>query len=769
MNPRLDHQGCLEAASYCRYGSQTLLRLLPTLESQAESIKKGEDVEYVHKTRVASRRIRAALPLFKSCFPKKNFRKWLKQIKRVTRFLGEARDLDVQIIFTQDYLKTHSTSKASGNVKFLLEDLTNRRANVQAIVPIELEKLKTLGILEEITRFCTQALAELSNEPFYSQAVLQEAYWHISTKIDEFLAMEYCVHKEDDVLNHHKMRIRAKWLRYTMEAFSSLYTRTLSNEIKLIKRFQDILGEMHDCDVWIEFLPKPDAQITVEHNTEDKTLSEFLEFVKQRRRALYGDFVQLWDQKKTKDAFEQIRRNVGMGLVSAETTVRQALQNTQARIGVLADVHGNLQALKAVFQNAEQRGISIFLNAGDLTGFGAFPNEVIQLLNTKKTLSVIGNFDLEVLGKAKKGNDERKLALKYARKELGKPCKKYLKSLPNEITLETADKKLLVVHGSPVAIDEHIYKDTPSEKLAELGEVAQTEVVIVGHSHEQFLREANGVSFINPGSVGRPYDGNPKAAYAIVAFNPLAVEFIRVDYDVKAAASALRHKKLPESFAQMLLRGLSLDTINEEDQVRNREMEANCQKMEKTSTRLAEKYLENTNHPGHVRSIALKIFDDIENLHHLGKRERCWLDCAALLHDIGLSMGTNNHNKNSLKLILDDAEMPFSSEEKRIIGSIARYHRKGGPKENHYNLACLGKEIKLKIKILSSILRVADALDFTHQSIVDQVIAKAGPKKINIECVINANPTEEKQVVDKKKDLLEEVFEKKLVLTWKKK
>ena len=129
----------------------------------------------------------------------------------------------------------------------------------------------------------------------------------------------------------------------------------------------------------------------------------------------------------------------------------------------------------------------------------------------------------------------------------------------------------------------------------------------------------------------------------------------------------------------------------------------------------------------------------------------------------------NKHHKASLELILDDTEMPFSSEQRRIIGSIARYHRRGGPKNNHYNLACLDKETKQKIAVLSSILRVADALDYTHQSIVSQVIAKDEANSISIECVVNADPIEEQQAVDKKKDLLEEVFAKKLVLTWKKK
>jgi exopolyphosphatase/pppGpp-phosphohydrolase len=164
----------------------------------------------------------------------------------------------------------------------------------------------------------------------------------------------------------------------------------------------------------------------------------------------------------------------------------------------------------------------------------------------------------------------------------------------------------------------------------------------------------------------------------------------------------------------------------------------------------------------------LKIFDGLKDLHHLGEPKRCWLECAAILHDIGLSVDTNSHNKNSLKLILDDTQMPFSSVDRRIIGSIARYHRKGFPKEKHYNLAGLSKETKLEVKILSSILRVADGLDFTHQSIVDSIKVNVDSKIISIECEIHSNPSSEEQATNKKKGLLEKVFGRKLVLTWRK-
>ena len=233
------------------------------------------------------------------------------------------------------------------------------------------------------------------------------------------------------------------------------------------------------------------------------------------------------------------------------------------------------------FEDAEGRGVKIFLNAGDSIGFGPYPNEVIEMLCEKNVLSIVGNYDLEVIEGKAKAKGEKKIALKFARKELAKSCESYLHSLPRELRLEVAGKKLFVTHGSPQSIEEHIYHDTPVEQLKTLAEAAKADVIIVGHSHDQFWRQANGFSFVNPGSVGRPGDGNPQTAYAILSFNPFNVELIRLDYDVKAAADALRKKGLPESFAQMLLRGVSLDTIMEEDDAKRTPWFKTAKKLQK--------------------------------------------------------------------------------------------------------------------------------------------------------------------------------------------
>ena len=125
------------------------------------------------------------------------------------------------------------------------------------------------------------------------------------------------------------------------------------------------------------------------------------------------------------------------------------------------------------------------------------------------------------------------------------------------------------------------------------------------------------------------------------------------------------------------------------------------------------------------------------------------------------------HHKKSAKLILNDIQMPFTSQERRIIASIARYHRKGLPKQNHYNLATLDRATVHKVKVLASLLRVADSLDYSHQSIVEILNIKSGTKKITVECLSESKSPLEEQAFNKKKDLFEKVFAKKMVLIWK--
>jgi CHAD domain-containing protein len=252
MNAIINGQTCQSDRSYCTFGAQALLKLLSVFENQIDGVIKSDDIEYVHKTRVTSRRLRAALPLFKECLPRKKFTEWLCEIKKVTRLLGDARDLDVQIVFVEQYMNKLDSAAEKAGVALLLNAHKDHRKSIQPTIICGLEKLKSTDVLENLGKLCEKTNTERSNLDFDPQKVLEKSHWHISFKLDDFLALENWVHLENEVLKHHEMRIHAKKLRYTMESFASLYKNNLAEEIETIKAFQDVLGEMHDCDFWIQ-------------------------------------------------------------------------------------------------------------------------------------------------------------------------------------------------------------------------------------------------------------------------------------------------------------------------------------------------------------------------------------------------------------------------------------------------------------------------------------------------------------------------------------
>lgn len=171
--------------------------------------------------------------------------------------------------------------------------------------------------------------------------------------------------------------------------------------------------------------------------------------------------------------------------------------------------------------------------------------------------------------------------------------------------------------------------------------------------------------------------------------------------------------------------------------------------------------------PGHVAQVAIlahTLFEETSHLHSLGQEEKFWLVAAALLHDVGwaLTPDGSKHHKYSLQYILEYPWTCFSAREKSIIANVARYHRKALPDESHPHFHPLGKKDKKTVETLSSLLRLADALDRTHLQIVRDV--KLIFKKDEIHLMINAQspPEAELNAIERKKDLFELVFKSKL-------
>jgi putative phosphoesterase len=248
------------------------------------------------------------------------------------------------------------------------------------------------------------------------------------------------------------------------------------------------------------------------------------------------------------------------------------------QVALIGDIHANLPALEAVLAHIQEQGIEKMWNVGDFVGYGAFPDEVVQLFRTgqglpdEDGLNIVGNYDLRVLQFKQKKEKWRKkkapekyLAFEFAYEHLSKKNRKYLRFLSQQIRVKINGRRVLLVHGSPESNEEHLTPDTPQKRLRELAEKAKADVIVCGHSHLPFVRDVDGVWFINTGSVGRPDDGDPRACYAVAQIDSkqVLVQHHRVEYDVDRAVAAIHEHDLPEAFAQMILQGRDLDTVLE--------------------------------------------------------------------------------------------------------------------------------------------------------------------------------------------------------------
>lgn len=240
------------------------------------------------------------------------------------------------------------------------------------------------------------------------------------------------------------------------------------------------------------------------------------------------------------------------------------------KIATLGDIHANLPALEATLEHAHRQGVEAIWNIGDFVGYGAFPDEVVRLIQAENILSIAGNYDRKTMRFPEKKTKwqaskrpEKFLAFQWAYEHLSEGSRQYLAALPDERRLEAAGRRILLAHGSPASQNEPLTPHTPPERLQELSRMAQVDIVVVGHSHVPFSRLVEETWFINTGSVGRPDDGDPRAAYALLWLEPhsIRVEHFRLEYDIQRAARAIRERGLPEEFAQMVIQGVDLDGV----------------------------------------------------------------------------------------------------------------------------------------------------------------------------------------------------------------
>jgi putative phosphoesterase len=235
------------------------------------------------------------------------------------------------------------------------------------------------------------------------------------------------------------------------------------------------------------------------------------------------------------------------------------------RIAILSDIHSNLHALEAVLADVARLKPDQILCLGDLVDYGAYPNEVIELIRERNIPTVMGNcdegvgFDLNERSLAHRTAEDARVSrasLRWTRERTTPAHKEFLRGLPLQLRQNLAGVHVMSVHGSPRKIDEYVYQNRPAATFEQLAKLAGCDVLLFGHTHLPYRRRVGRTLFVNAGSVGRPKDGDPRAGYAVLQLERhRKVEFRRVAYDVHAAARAVREAGLPPRLADLLETG----------------------------------------------------------------------------------------------------------------------------------------------------------------------------------------------------------------------
>ena len=307
--------------TYRLLAARFLRRHAKQLAAELDGVCRGEDIEYIHRARVASRRLRAALDMFRDCWCRKELKRWRKQIRRITKGLGAARDKDVQSEYLSGVLGAVVDPACSPGIARLLVHVEHQREALQPDVVAAVDRLQHSGILRRILRKTRKVLHRTpALSPGPSEFTFAETKRFIFSRLEELLQEQDGLKHPTDAPRHHAMRIAAKQLRYTMEIAKPVYAGHLEKYIESMRRVQSLLGDIHDCDVWLQHLDDFSRQecgrIEAASGSAARCarLEPGIRFLKQdrshRRTEAFGELVVFWRELKLQGTWERMSRMV---------------------------------------------------------------------------------------------------------------------------------------------------------------------------------------------------------------------------------------------------------------------------------------------------------------------------------------------------------------------------------------------------------------------------------------------------------------------------
>jgi len=240
-------------------------------------------------------------------------------------------------------------------------------------------------------------------------------------------------------------------------------------------------------------------------------------------------------------------------------------------IAVLSDIHSNLTALRAVQRECRRRGIEEFYCLGDITGYGPHPAECLEIIRKICSAIVMGNHDEAVAGAGDvEMNWMAKAGIEHSIRQTSREEREWLAGLP----AVCVPGKATIVHASLCEPRSWHYVQDPQEATL-LFQGLRTPVCFFGHTHVpalfttrgapqpervnqqmKFRMSRQGCTIANPGAVGQPRNGDPRAQFVVFDSDEMTIEFVQVNYAIGREVSAIRKAGLPEVLGERLRVGM---------------------------------------------------------------------------------------------------------------------------------------------------------------------------------------------------------------------
>ncbi len=311
------------AVKYIRQQARQLAR-------QLDGVRAAEDIEYVHRARVATRRLRTSLAMFGHCFAPEQVKRWRKAIRRLTDSLGDARDRDVQIEFLCGALSALNAKECFPGIVHVLVQLERDRERLQRKVVKAVDRIEADRVLRKIRLKAEEFLDKPVSAPGcpHVPAACEPIKQHVQRQLDDLFQYEGSLGDPEDRVRHHAMRIAVKRLRYTLEISRQIHLGRLDAAVETVKRLQTLLGDIHDCDVWLDHLDAFASEqrdrivVMFGHAGRFLRLQPGIEYLRKdrcdHRQTTFDELVRYWAELKERHFWDELAGDADLAAADQE-------------------------------------------------------------------------------------------------------------------------------------------------------------------------------------------------------------------------------------------------------------------------------------------------------------------------------------------------------------------------------------------------------------------------------------------------------------------